>query len=115
MTTSTEEERKAAAKLTPRQVDVLGELESAVRINPGVRVTPYLLGGTDGSHHSSTLSALCKKELATRKKWGITGACGCRVGPDAMFGHRCKGSCTYEITTAGLEELNRLNPPSRGE
>lgn len=87
--------------VTDIQIRVLRGLETAVRINPGARITPLLMGGTDGSSHSSILASLCKKGLATRKKWGITGDCGCRVGPDSMFGHRCRGSCTYDITEAG--------------
>lgn len=96
--------------MSPRQLEVLRDLECALRINKGVRITPMLLGGTDGSHHSSTLAALCRKGLVIRKKWHIAGPCGCKVGPDAQFGHRCKGSCTYDLTDAGRAALSVSYP-----
>lgn len=94
-------------EISDLQLETLRELESAIRCNPGARITPLLLGGTDGSHHSSTLAALCRKGLAERKKFGILGPCRCKVGPNAQFGHRCRGSCTYSITEAGRAELTR--------
>jgi hypothetical protein len=102
-------------RVTERQFETLRELESAVRVNVGARITALLVGGWDGSHHSSTLAALCKKGLAVRKKWHIVGACGCKVGSDAQFGHRCKGSCTYDITEQGRALLaSRSKEPKSG-
>lgn len=93
-------------KLTERQQYTLEELAVAVRVNPaGVWITCMLVGGTDGSHHSSTLAALCRKGLAKRTKHGSYGQCRCRCGPEAQFGHRCKGMFTYELTDAGREIL----------
>jgi len=101
-------------KLNGRQLDVLLELASAARNNPGRRIAPIDLGGTDGSHHTATLAQLCKKGLATRRKYTYFGDCGCKCGPDAMFGHRCRGSFAYGITKAGLEIINlAVAPESR--
>jgi hypothetical protein len=93
--------------LTDRQMEVLRELEAAVRNMqsfPGRRISTMDCGGRDGSHHSGTLAQLCKKGLATRRKHTFFGDCSCKCGPEAMFGHRCKGSFSYGIT----EEGNRL-------
>jgi hypothetical protein len=97
--------------LTLTQLDLLKELEYAVRHNPyGVRITPFVLGGQDGSHHCSTLAALCRKGFATRRKHVFFGDCTCKCGPEAMFGHRCRGSFTYGITDEGraLIELRKV-------
>jgi hypothetical protein len=91
-------------ELTAKQREILEELDSALRSNPqGTRITPLLLGGRDGSQHSNTLAALCKKGFVTRRKWSMS--CVCKCGPDAQFGHRCKGSFSYDITPQGKEAL----------
>lgn len=92
--------------MTVRQFKVLRGLDSAIRNNLGFRITPLLLGGADGSHHSATLAALCRKGYATRKKVVFCGDCDCKCGPNAMFGHRCRGSFTYGITEKGLEAVH---------
>ncbi len=87
--------------LTDRQLDVLKELDAAVRQNPGPRITTLMCGGRDGSHHGATLAQLCRKGLATRRKQTMFGDCSCKCGPNAMFGHRCKGEFWYNITDDG--------------
>lgn len=62
-------------KLTHRQLEVLGDLNAAVRVNPVERITVMLCGGRDGSYHSSVLAQLCRKGLVTRKKVGMYGKC----------------------------------------
>lgn len=92
--------------LTERQLDILGELASAIRLHaryPNVLITAMLVGGRDGSHHSSTLASLCRKGFATRKKYSMF--CGCKCGKEAMFGHRCKGFFAYGITDKGMEVI----------
>lgn len=89
-------------RVTPRELEVLRDLAQAVRANPGRRIAPIDLGGRDGSHHSHTLAQLCKKGLATRRKYTFFGDCSCKCGPDAMFGHRCRGSFAYGITEEGI-------------
>ena len=95
-----------ASELSDLQLEVLRDLEYAVRNNQGRRIAPIDLGGQDGSHHSATLAQLCKKGLATRRKHVFFGDCSCKVGPEAMFGHRCRGSFSYGITAAGIEAVH---------
>lgn len=95
--------------LTEREIQVLGELECAVRQNHGRRIAPIDLGGKDGSHHSSTLARLCAKGYATRRKYTFFGDCDCRCGPTAMFGHRCRGSFSYGITDLGKSAIKEHN------
>lgn len=62
--------------LTERQFEVLRALAGAVdghKRYPNVAITPMLCRGRAGSHHSTTLAALCKKDLAVRKR-GVGGA-----------------------------------------
>ena len=56
-------------------------------------VMPMDCGGTNGSHHSYTLSKLAKRGLCDRKKYG---------------GRREKGSCRYRINDAGRAFLITL-------
>jgi len=93
-------------KLSPRQLNILRELGMVCYDkHPTLLITPGWLGGRDGSHHSHTLAQLCRKGLAHRTKWGTTGACNCRCGSTAQFGHRCKGSFSYDITRDGVMAL----------
>lgn len=90
-------------KLTQNQFEVLRDLECAVRQNAGRRTAPMDLGGRDGSNHTAILAQLCKMGLASRRKHVFWGDCSCKCGPEAMFGHRCRGSFSYSITDAGKE------------
>lgn len=101
-------ERQMGAALTERQLEVLRELEAAVR-QGARRITALDCGGMDGSHHSATLAQLCRKGLATRRKYTF-GGCSCKCGQDAMFGHRCKGSFSYGITEQGINLIRSLHP-----
>jgi len=77
------------------------------------------IGGRDGSHHSVTLAQLADRGLAERKKLH---AIYCHHGSTQRHklvdgrwvttdGHppsmkcNCKGSCRYQVTTAGKEAI----------
>lgn len=102
--------------LSDRQRDVLGSL-----VVYGGWARPMDVGGTDGSHHSTTLSQLATRGLAERKKlhaiycyngstqrqklvdnrWIVTD--GYPPSPKCC----CKGSCRYKITAAGRRAVDR--------
>lgn len=79
--------------LTENQYEVLSGLEAELRAKYSLRndrfATPLMLGGYNGSHHSTTLSRLAKKGWVERKRRGGWG----------------RGSYVYKITDAGLEAL----------
>jgi hypothetical protein len=52
-------------RLTTRQRDLLYH-----QLNDDVWLTPMMMGGTDGSHHSGTLAQLVHKGLAERSNRG---------------------------------------------
>jgi GTP-binding protein EngB required for normal cell division len=52
-------------RLAPRQWDLLHH-----QLSDDTWLTPRFLGGTDGSHHSSTLATLVRKGLAARSNRG---------------------------------------------
>lgn len=64
----------------------------------GYWAAPIDFGGTNGSHHSATATALAKRGLVDRYKNG-------RVN---YFKSRNKGSCGYRINAAGLAYLAEL-------
>lgn len=77
--------------LTERDIETLRELEFATRqfVEQNYRdgwVMPMDCGGSNGSHHSYTLTKLAVRGLADRKKYG---------------GRREKGSCRYRINDNG--------------
>lgn len=86
-------------ELTRRDIETLRELEAATTSlmrNPMRKsheegwAMPMDCGGSNGSHHSYTLSKLAKRGLCDRKKFG---------------GPREKGSCRYRINDAGRAYL----------
>ena len=52
-------------RLTTRQRDLLYH-----QLSDEVWLTPMMMGGTDGSHHSGTLAQLVRKGLAERSNTG---------------------------------------------
>jgi len=100
----------ASVKLTDRELDVLRELEwlherhdqcNRNFMIDGVMThwgTPQYFGGSNGSHHSATATALAKKGLVDRYKGG-------RIN---FFESHIKGSCYYRITKAGLDALRAI-------
>ncbi len=95
-------------KLTEKQWDVLSELAlkrmhncesihraffSDGRAPETGWFMPMEFGGTDGSYHSGTATALAKKGLIDRLKSG-------RLN---YFKSRIKGACLYRITDSGME------------
>ena len=52
-------------RLTTRQRDLLYH-----QLSDEVWLTPMMMGGTDGSHHSGTLAQLVRKGLAERSNRG---------------------------------------------
>lgn len=97
--------------LTPNQLDVLIELDGCDKLKLGGRnwtlpdgsvarlFMPMEFGGTNGSHHSGTATALAKRGLVDRLKVGY--------GPSQFnaFNSRAKGSCHYRITEVGRAAL----------
>ena len=91
--------------LTEIQIDVLGALAAFHRNmaklpgweNHGAR--PLDLGGSNGSHHSTTLRALVQKGLVHRDREARRN--GTRPG------------CLYWITPAGVDALEKLKEPSQ--
>lgn len=85
-------------KLTEKQLEVLREL-AHIRTSHAITrrrdgfATPMEFGGTNGSHHSGTATALARKGLVERKELKIPG--------DA------RGSCAYRITDAGLAAIGK--------
>lgn len=102
--------------LTESQVDVLVELEGCERLQYGGRnwtlpdgskarlFMPMEFGGTNGSHHSGTATALAKRGLVDRLKVMSFGG-GSQLN---VFRGSWKGSCHYRITDAGRAALARL-------
>lgn len=103
-------------KLTPRQIEVLTELSGCEQCALGGRVwtlpdgakarlfMPMEFGGSNGSHHSATATALAKRGLVGRLKvvsWGG----GSQLN---VFTGSRKGSCHYRITKAGEAALEAL-------
>lgn len=102
------------SRLTANQVDVLTELEGCAQshmlggrtwtLPDGTKArlfTPMEFGGSNGSHHSGTATALAKRGLVDRLKcrgWGG----GTQLN---VFKGRAKGSCHYRITDAGIAAL----------
>lgn len=100
--------------LSDRQRDVLDSL--AVY---GGWARPMDVGARDGSHHSATLAGLAKRGLVERKKlhaiYCYNGSTQRQKLVDNRWvvtdGHPpstkccCKGSCRYQITTAGRKAL----------
>lgn len=78
--------------LTARQLDVLDSMW-------GQRdrwVPPSYIGARDGSHHAATLRSLNRRGLVDRRK-------SCRRHGTITNGEcRCKGSCRYRLSAAGL-------------
>jgi hypothetical protein len=72
-------------------------------------VAPMQVGGTNGSHHSQTLRSLNKLGLVDRRKacWGH----GVRTNEPC----RCKGSCRYRISDAGVQAARELGIIERHE
>ena len=94
-------------ELTKREYEVLHELDDEVWL------TPQLIGGSDGSHHSYTLSRFVKQGLAKRKKLhGINCPYG-RIyeGIRVKMCH-CKGSCKYRRTQKGRLAFEAYMPPN---
>lgn len=101
-------------KLTKNQLDVLVELDGCDRMKHGGRTwtlpdgtkarlyMPMEFGGSNGSHHSGTATALAKRGLVDRLK--LSGI-GTRLN---NFRSRAKGSCHYRITEAGRLALRQM-------
>lgn len=102
-------------QLTDHQFDVLVELQGCEQVKLGGRTwtlpdgskarlfMPMEFGGSSGSHHSATATALAKRGLVDRLKvvsWGG----GSQLN---VFKGSAKGSCHYRITDAGKEVLAR--------
>ncbi|HEY5959160.1 MAG TPA: hypothetical protein VIV60_21530 [Polyangiaceae bacterium] len=83
-------------KLSERERRVLVDLEAC-----DVPVTPLMIGGSDGSHHSATLNRLVAKGLVERKKYhAIYCFHGTEYPPRSgkiVKGCCCKGSCKYKL------------------
>lgn len=69
-------------------------------------VTPMLVGGRNGSHHSATLKKLVSQGLVETKQ---TGGSVIATGPGAWKKtppiHSSRGSRRYRITSAGVDAL----------
>jgi hypothetical protein len=102
--------------LTPNQREVLENLEylhlrpdqcdrTVNRGDPAIDGkwgTCLAFGGSNGSHHSATATALAKRGLVDRLK-------GNRLN---FFQSRTKGSCYYRITEAGIAALAATPTPA---
>lgn len=88
--------------LNKRELDVLRSLDDEIWVRP------MEVGGSDGSHHSTTLARLARRGLVERHK-------SCHCGPGSWREKEllakgitprwpwcaCKGSCRYRRTPAG--------------
>lgn len=93
-----------AKHLTENQLDILRELTpSASEIDRGKTWwTPLEIGGSNGSHHSSTLAALAKKGFVRFKQRGGSEP---PAGENGKKMFRSRGSKSYQITEAGAMAL----------
>jgi hypothetical protein len=96
--------------LTDRDFQVLNELESVNRprysSHPRAWASPLDCGGSNGSHHSASLTKLVRHSLVElRGSGGRPNVIGDAIVPEPRLSKRAKGSRAFRITDAGVEAL----------
>lgn len=92
-----------APKLSGRDWDVLDELRAANRHRPWA--APLDCGGSNGSHHSGSLTKLTRHGYAECRRAGGEVVIGDGIELEPRLTLRPKGSRYFRITEAGLRAL----------